>query len=829
MKRIDIIGFCVLFMAAVVVCVAISGASTEGATIKNKRTGEVLKGSMTDQKVNGQNIFKCDDGRNRYINLSDWVVVEADSATPAPVKTPVVEPVKAPVKTPPVAVTPTVPAKTPVVTPPTVAVKTPTKTQPTPPADNTTRPTKGPRDPNRTQPPEESPVFTPAHVVSLPGPAPPIMMPNVTRASIESGACPEVTPVEVASKNSHATPIKVEGGTIIPLFGPDTVLEQDTIFDTPTALVTRIADRGRDRHCREWMFRVYEHYLPHYWIDRTNIIEVVDTVAKGGTTVTFNMTSQAPLNGPNLRAFFEGKGTVAQYTDNMTSKTIDPLHYQAIVNTNTNEHRPLKLGDRIEIEFSPFIQAGAVKPGGSRTNYYGTALLYVVGTPGFQPWGIKGSLEDAKKNRGLSLDSFPLPDIARNGGMTTSHQNYSDEPTGIFDQMATNMSPIDAQPFMLGRRLAHTNFLTGVHSEPDNPIFHDQVGRLGPRFAGAGCSDCKGGMPVEIGKPMIKYLVRVGTDAKGTPHPELGATMQPFAAKGTNPEDGCTISGWETTSGTYGDGTAFTLKKPVYKFTGITPQFYSVRLAVSRAFGLGLYEAIDENTIVALAATNGGKLSIVNDPETGQPRLGRYGYKASHAMLKQQIAARLNESMGITTTIMPKSDVGSAQQDLSGPSNKLPDRDFENLRRYYGLRAVPARRDFNDQEVQKGEALFASTGCVRCHVPTIKTSPYHPMAEMRNQTIHTYSDFLLHDMGKGLADNMGDAHATGAEWRTAQLWGEGTLAPALGKGVYLHDGRASTLEEAILWHGGEANATKEKFRNLPADDRAAIVRFLKSL
>ncbi len=104
----------------------------------------------------------------------------------------------------------------------------------------------------------------------------------------------------------------------VPLYNSSTKLEPPTIIDTPTALITRIADRGRDRHCREWMFHIYEHYLPFYWINRTNTIEVVDTVAKGGKTVTFNMTSLAPLNGPNLRAFFEGKGTVAQYSDNMT-------------------------------------------------------------------------------------------------------------------------------------------------------------------------------------------------------------------------------------------------------------------------------------------------------------------------------------------------------------------------------------------------------------------------------------------------------------------------------------------------------------------------------
>jgi CxxC motif-containing protein (DUF1111 family) len=415
--------------------------------------------------------------------------------------------------------------------------------------------------------------------------------------------------------------------------------------------------------------------------------------------------------------------------------------------------------------------------------------------------------------------------------MTTGHENYSDEPLGRFDQMATNMAPIDAQPFVLGRRLAHTDFLTGVHSEPDNPIFTEQVGRLGARFSAASCSDCKGARPTEVGKPMLKYLVKVGIDAKGTPHPKLGSVLEPLAAKGTAPEGGVSISGWTTINGTYGDGTAFTLRKPVYKFTGVAPEFYSIRLSVSKPYGLGLLGAIDENAIAARAAKNdtGGRMSIVTDPETGQLRIGRYGYKASQATLKQQIAKRLNDAMGITTTIYPKPDRGSDQADLGSPNNKLADADVENIYRYYSLRAVPPRRDFRDEQVLKGEALFSSAGCVQCHVPTQKTSAYHPMAELRNQTIHPYTDMLLHNMGEGLADNMGEASATGAEWRTAPLWGLGLISGGSSIEVYLHDGRAGSLNEAILWHGGSAYNAKEAFRNMSAADRTALTKFLKSL
>jgi CxxC motif-containing protein (DUF1111 family) len=628
-------------------------------------------------------------------------------------------------------------------------------------------------------------------------------------------------------------------GAPVPLFNSATPLEPDTILDTPTALVTRLGDRGRDRHAREWMFHSYEHYLALYWVDRTLSIEIVDTVAKGGNSVTFNIVSLAPLNLRDLRAFYEGKFSIAQYSSNEQAKETSPLHYTAVVSMNTKERRPLKIGDRMEIEFSGFIKL----PFEGRTNYYGTTFLYIVGQGGMQPWEWHDTIEDAHHwklapdnaeaaNKPITiaaLDSFPLPDLARSGGMTTGHESYSDEPKSRFDQMATNIAPADTQPFMLGRRLAHTDFLTGSHSEPDNPIFKEQVGRLGARFAAGSCSDCKGAMPPAVGAPLLKYLVRVGSDAKGAPHPKLGAVLQPLAAKGTTPEAGVSLSGWTTTQGTYGDGSTFTLQKPVYKFTGVVPEFYSVRLSISKPYGMGLLEAVDEGVIADIAARNGGRMNLIADPQDGKWRMGRYGYKASQATLKQQIARRLNDAMSITTSIYSKADRGAEQPDLDAAAHKLADADLENIFRYYSLRAVPPRRDFRDVQVQKGEALFASARCVKCHVPTLKTSAFHPMAELRNQTLHPYTDLLLHDMGEGLADNMGDGSATGAEWRTAPLWGLGLVAWGLGGEAYLHDGRARSLSEAILWHGGEAYTAKETFQRMSAEDRAAIIKFLQSL
>ncbi len=299
---------------------------------------------------------------------------------------------------------------------------------------------------------------------------------------------------------SGAAKAPAAGASFVPLFNAATKLEPPTIIDTPTALVTRVGDRGRDRHAREWMFHSYEHYLALYWVDRTVSIEVVDTVAKGGKTITFNMVSLAPLNLKDLRAFYEGKFSIAQYSSNEQAKETSPLHYTATVSMNTKERRPLKIGDRMEIEFSGFIK----EPFEGRTNYYGTAFLYIVGQGGMHPWEWHDTIEDAhnwvrKTNADAntpitiaSLDSFPLPEPALLGGMTTGHESYSDEPKSRFDEMATNMSPINTQPFVLGRRLAHTDFGTGVHSEPENPIFKEMVGKLGRASPEAVASTARG-------------------------------------------------------------------------------------------------------------------------------------------------------------------------------------------------------------------------------------------------------------------------------------------------------------------------------------------------
>ncbi len=618
---------------------------------------------------------------------------------------------------------------------------------------------------------------------------------------------------------------------IVALFNSSTTLEAATTIDTPQALITRVGDRARDRHAREGMFSAYDHYLSWYWEERTIGLEIIDSVAKGGSDITFNYQTLTPLGAPEFRAFFRGLNTVAEYHFNLLAPSAGPNLYRATISSKLPENRPLRIGDRVEIEISQFIAA----PRNGRSNYYGTTILYVVGR-GIVPWaqgadlGFNGGIVGTVNQ---SLDSYPLPTNAWLGGQTTLPYQYSNEPADRFKQTAGNISPDNIQPFMLGRRLHHTDFGNGVHSEPGNPVFTAHVGKLGPKFIARSCVECHvnngRALPPAPGAPMLQTVVKVGSDASGTPHPLLGSVLQPNSISGAA-EGGAVISSYTNVNGQYGDGTAYTLRKPNYTFQTVTPSHFSVRLTPPLV-GLGLLEAVAEESILALADPddadqNGisGRIQTVFDPENGQPRLGRFTAKGGKAKVLHQIAGALNNDMGVMTSIFPIADGGS-----TAGTPELTTVELDEMTRYVSLLGVAARRDLANPQALQGEQLFESASCVRCHTPQLTTSPYHPMTELRNQTISPYTDLLLHDMGPGLGDNMGEDSAGGSEWRTAALWNIGLTAGVSGGEAYLHDGRARSIEEAILWHGGEAEAAKQAFLSMSAADRAALVKFIKSL
>jgi CxxC motif-containing protein (DUF1111 family) len=193
------------------------------------------------------------------------------------------------------------------------------------------------------------------------------------------------------------------------------------------------------------------------------------------------------------------------------------------------------------------------------------------------------------------------------------------------------------------------------------------------------------------------------------------------------------------------------------------------------------------------------------------------------------VATALNRDMGVRSSSLMTLDCGAAETSCASDAQPIADAALGELVRYVALLGVPARRSLTDATALAGEALFASAGCTACHVATLTTSSFHPMAELRGQTIHPYTDLLVHDMGPGLADNLPEAGASGAEWRTPPLWGIGLTAGVSGGEAYLHDGRARTLSEAMLWHDGDGPHAKLAFVNMCASERASLLAFLGSL
>jgi len=287
---------------------------------------------------------------------------------------------------------------------------------------------------------------------------------------------------------------------------------------------------------------------------------------------------------------------------------------------------------------------------------------------------------------------------------------------------------------------------------------------------------------------------------------------------------------WRTYVGTYPDGNTFSLRKPVlgFRLRGVRKRnmVHSLRMSPGLV-GLGLLEAIPEEQILAWsdpedANSDGisGVPQYVPNRANGNFELGRFGARASHPSLRQQTAAAAFHDIGLTNSLFPDEN---SQIDLG-------DFDLDTLTLYQALSGVPAARDQEQPEVLAGKSLFQIIGCSDCHKMTVTTSEDFPLAPLRSQTIHPFTDLLLHDMGEGLADERSEFSASGREWRTTPLWGLGHLERISEvEQRYLHDGRARSLEEAILWHGGEASPSRGKFMILTKEERDNLVAFLQSL
>ncbi|MCA9836204.1 MAG: hypothetical protein KC422_04795 [Trueperaceae bacterium] len=405
--------------------------------------------------------------------------------------------------------------------------------------------------------------------------------------------------------------------------------------------------------------------------------------------------------------------------------------------------------------------------------------------------------------------------------------------------------------FFVGNSFFNQNWVTA----PSSTTARDGLGPLFNARSCAGChfKDGRGRPPEFDGEMPTGLLVRLGIPEKDIhgsrlPDPNYGLQFQPEAIGGVAKEGDLIIT-YEELAGTYPDGSSYSLRKPSLHLENLAygdlhpDTALSARVA-NQMIGLGLLEALAEETIMAQADPNdqngdgiSGRPNWVWDVLNNRMTLGRFGWKAEQPSILQQTAAAFSGDIGITSPIFPEEGCALAQVDclsalsgsnLEGESEIIAD-DFLKVVLYSSSLSVPAQRDFDNPDVIQGQQLFGSAGCSGCHLDTLKTGIHPTIPALSQQTIHPYTDLLLHDMGERLADKLGDFQASGSEWRTPPLWGVGLFQTVNGHSYYLHDGRARNLEEAILWHGGEAETARHNFMNLDKLERDKLLRFLSSL
>lgn len=418
----------------------------------------------------------------------------------------------------------------------------------------------------------------------------------------------------------------------------------------------------------------------------------------------------------------------------------------------------------------------------------------------------------------------------------------ADATANAFSYPLPTLSATERRAFSVGNALFRTNWVVA-------PASTSGLDGLGPLFNARSCSSCHlrdgRSRPPEAGEAdRFGLLVRIGMraddDGPDRPHPAYGEQLQDDAIPGVQPEARIDIE-WQVTAGRYGDGSAFELIAPDYRLRELAygPLGEGVVLGgrvAPQIIGLGLLEAIPAAALHAVADPDdrdGDGVSGRLHRLPGGRGIGRFGWKATQPTVHAQTAAAFVHDMGITSPEHPREPLTAGQRAaITAPSGGEPEIDAHKLARvvsYARTIAVPVQRDADVAAVQRGRQHFAAFGCVACHVPAWTLGAVDFLPGLAGQVIEPYTDLLLHDLGAGLADGKHDGAATPGEWRTPPLWGIGLVPTVNGHERYLHDGRARGLAEAILWHGGEALAARERFRLAPAAVRDELLAFLRSL
>jgi len=485
---------------------------------------------------------------------------------------------------------------------------------------------------------------------------------------------------------------------------------------------------------------------------------------------------------------------------------------------------------------------------------------------------LAGALNSYSEDAAAAVQSLVAPTTdfskpeegeGKPGGGATSRG--STDTANAFSLSSGNMDFKRELDFKIGNAIFRKNWVSA-------PSSTDASDGLGPLFNSRACQNChlKDGrghpplsadVPDDSGSMLIRLSVPAATAAdkekltahrvNSLPDPVYGGQLQDRSIQGFAAEGKLKIDYTEREM-KLADGESVSLRAPSYALTDlaygpISPDIMISPRVAPPMIGLGLLEAVPEEQILANADTDdanqdgiSGKPNRVWSREHQNIMLGRFGWKAGIPTIAQQAAEAFNGDIGIASTMLPypSGDCTEKQPDCrNAPNGNSPqyqnvevgDDLFKLVAFYSQNLAVPARRKPDDPEILKGKEIFYAIGCASCHKPKFMTGDVPGQPHLSHQLIWPYTDMLLHDMGEGLADNRPEGAATGSEWRTPPLWGIGLTETVSGHTLFLHDGRARNVTEAILWHGGEAEAVRDKFAGLSLADRDALLAFVNSL
>ena len=444
------------------------------------------------------------------------------------------------------------------------------------------------------------------------------------------------------------------------------------------------------------------------------------------------------------------------------------------------------------------------------------------------------------------------------GGSATNRRRFDRD---AFSQPSANISFEARAQFAIGNGLFRRPWVS-------SPSSTRSADGLGPLYNARSCQRChlkdgRGHPPADADDSAVSMLIRLSVPprtkeehallasgrAAVIPEPTYGTQLQDVAVPGLAAEGKISITRTEREV-VFEDGSEVVLEEPRYaivdsRYGPLDPQVMMSPRVAPPMIGLGLLEAIAASDILAGADPDDadgdgitGRARWVWSPEHGRMMLGRFGWKAGAASIVDQSAAAMSGDIGVSSPLAPApwGECTERQQACrTGPHGadagefEAPASVMDAIVFYSRNLAVPARRDENDPTVLRGKALFYRIGCTGCHMPKHATRRDWPIEELAGQLIWPYTDLLVHDMGDGLADRRPEGGASGREWRTAPLWGIGLTEVVNGHTRFLHDGRARNLEEAILWHGGEAEAARAGFQSLAKSERDALFVFLSSL